>query len=94
MNQFQIDAIKRQMEDIVRSSLYKIAEGGKNLPEFVVGNLLKEAAKDYQQGLKGKYNDMVQGMLYRGLPFEISQIEFDKMIDELTLKVLREFIKN
>jgi hypothetical protein len=85
-------AIQLKMESDLRDLLRETFNEVQRLPEMMHGVLLMQAAGNFSKNLKDNYSDMRDSI--EGFDdFFSDEVDFNNMIDQITSKVLDEFIE-
>ena len=92
MNEAFWDYFKSQTETTLRSVLLKAYQDAQDLPEMMHGLMVMKAAGSFCQNFKENYPNLKAEMEKSNHSIGVTAQEFNAIIDEITSKVLREFV--
>tara|TARA_B100000900_G_scaffold399006_1_gene401043 strand:+ start:1000 stop:1287 length:288 start_codon:yes stop_codon:yes gene_type:complete len=92
MNPNNLPGFKSRMEDELRSLLKQALQKSKDLPEIMHGTMVMAAAGDFCENVKNDYSRIKQEYLNLNISFTLTESEYQKIVDDVTTKVLGEFV--
>ena len=84
--------IKSQIETRTRSFLIDSQKNNKDFPDIMQGLMLRSDATTYCKNLKKSYLELKDNFNRLNENFDLSENEFNNLVDEITMNVLGEFI--
>jgi len=93
MNEIHLSALKVQMETALRTLLTESLQNAQNMPEMMHVMVVMSAAGIFCDGMKKDYSKLQQEFLNLNQNIGLTEQEYKKIVDDVTTKVLNEFIE-
>lgn len=92
MEEFHIKALRESLETSLRDLMTKSLRDSQQLPEIMHRVAFMGVATDFSKRVKGEYNGFKQDCENQNHNF-LDESDFNDMIDEITIKLMKEFIE-
>lgn len=93
MNEYYVKALKSNLESSLRELLIETLQNAQELPEMMHGTMVMSAAGNFCDSSKKGYSQLKRELENLNQDIGMSEHEYKLLVDNITTKVLNEFIQ-